>query len=250
VRHPSLHTGGEWLQVWRTVPRPRLRLVCLPHAGGTAGFYRPWIDHTPPGVELVAMQYPGRQDRLDEACIEHMDLLADRATDAVAGLLDRPLALFGHSMGAAVAYEVTVRLEERYGRSPVRLFTSGRQAPHRERIEDVTHLDDDALVNEVRGLGELDGGILDDPDVREVLLPPLRADYRLISAYRPAQPVKVAASITTYTGLSDPGCPIEGARAWSELTTGRFDLRIFPGDHFFLVPAVAQILHDLFGRVA
>jgi pyochelin biosynthetic protein PchC len=245
-----VHSAGEWLRVWRAVTHPRLRLVCLPHAGGTAGFYHGWTDHMPTDVELVAVQYPGRQDRLHEPCVEHMDALADQVTDAVAGLLDRPVALFGHSMGASVAYEVTVRLERRYNLSPVRLFPSGRQAPHRQVAEDIAHLSDDELVDSIRGLGEVDRGILDNRELREFILPPLRADYRLILGYRPTELVKVAAPITAYAGLSDPGCPIEGARAWSELTTGGFDLRIFPGDHFFPLTAAAQVLHDLIRRVA
>lgn len=244
-----VQTAGEWLRVWRTVAQPRLRLVCLPHAGGTAGVFHPWLDHVPADVELVAVQYPGRQDRLNEACIEHMDALADQVTEAVTGLLDRPVAVFGHSMGASVAYEVTVRLEGRHNVSPVRLFTSGRQAPHRQTPEDIAHLSDDDLVNTIRGLGEVDRGILDNHELREFILPPLRADYRLILGYRPAQLVKVATPITAYAGLSDPGCPIEGARAWSELTTGGFNLRIFPGDHFFPVTSAAEILHDLFRRL-
>jgi len=245
-----VHSAGEWLRVWRPVARPRLRLLCLPHAGGTASFFRHWVEHVPADVELIAVQYPGRQDRLDEACIEHMDALADQVAEAVTGLLDRPVAVFGHSMGASVAYEVTVRLEGRHNVSPVQLFTSGRQAPHRQVTEDIAHLSDDELVDTIRGLGEVDRGILDNHDLREFILPPLRADYRLILGYRPEQPLQVAAPITAYVGLSDPGCPIEGARAWSELTTGGFNLRIFPGDHFFPVTAATEILRDLFRRVA
>jgi pyochelin biosynthetic protein PchC len=222
--------------------------VCLPHAGGTASFFRSWTPQLPPGVELRAVCYPGRQDRLDEPCIERMDVLADRVTEALAPLLDRPLALFGHSMGASVAYEVAQRLEAG-GFCPTRLFVSGREAPHRTRIRDTRHRTDEELVREVRALGEVDQGVLDDPDLRELILPALRADYRLIDDYRPERPEQIKTPIMAYAGISDPGCAIDAARAWSDLTTGGFQMRIFPGDHFFLVPAEAELVSDLSQRL-
>lgn len=240
----------RWLRAYRPLTNPRLRLVCLPHAGGTANFFHPWAERVPPGVELLAVRYPGRQDRLDEPCVDRMDTLADAVTAALEPLLDRPLALFGHSMGAAVGYEVAVRLEQRHGAPPTRVFVSGREAPHLMRVPDLGRLGDDELIDEIRGLGDIDQGLLDDLDIRELILPSLRADYRLIGGYRPADPVKLSSPIVGYAGISDPGCAVESVRAWSELTTCGFDLRIFPGDHFYLVPGRVELLADLFRRLS
>lgn len=246
---PGIDSLEPWLRAYRSLPNPRLRLVCLPHAGGTASFFHSWIPWMSAAVELYAVRYPGRQDRLGEPCIERMDDLADRIASALVPLLDRPVALFGHSMGAAVAYEVGQRLEAVSGFALTHLFVSGREAPHVARVTDLGRLDDDLLIKKIRALGDVDRGLLDDLDLRELILPSLRADYRLIDGYRPEQPAKIAAPITAYAGVSDPGCRIEAARAWSELTTGGFDLRIFAGDHFYLVPAAAELIDDMLRRL-
>lgn len=249
MSNSSVDHSARWLRGYRAVTDPRVRLVCLPHAGGTANFFHPWAAQLPAWIDHRAVCYPGRQDRLGEPCVTDMDTLADEVTRALAPLLDRPLALFGHSMGAAVAYEVALRLERDHATRPVRLFVSGRPAPHLAKVTNLAEHSDDDLVREIRALGEVDQGVLDDPDLRELILPPLRADYRLIDAYRPVEPPRTATPIVSYVGISDPGCSVPAARAWSELTTGGFDFRVFPGDHFYLLPAANELINDIVGRL-
>ncbi|MEV0223790.1 alpha/beta fold hydrolase [Streptomyces sp. NPDC050704] len=240
-----------WFRRYRRTAAPRLRLVGFPHAGGTAQLFHGWPPLLPPDVELLAVRYPGRQDRLAEPCVESMDELADRIADALTDRLDLPLVFFGHSMGSSVAYEVAVRLEARHGTGPVRLLVSGRAAPHHAKRSGLHDTDDDTLIAGIRSLGDLGSEAFDIPELRELLLPPLRADYRLIETYRPAAPVPVRAPITAYVGTEDHGCVREDVLAWAELTTsGEFSLRAFDGDHFYLVPREGELLAELGRRLA
>ena len=123
----SAVNSGVWIRRYRPAPEAAVRLVCLPHAGGSASYYLPMAQALAPGADVLAAQYPGRQDRYAEPPSESVRELAERIVEAVGGD-DRPLALFGHSMGAVVAYEMALQLEAA-GRAPVRLFVSGRRAP-------------------------------------------------------------------------------------------------------------------------
>jgi len=161
----------RWLRCYAPRPSARLRLVCFPHAGGSASFYWPWVHRVPDHVELLSVQYPGRATRIDEPLLDDMHRLADAVALAVTPLLDRPLALFGHSMGALVAYEVTLRIS-----TPVLLFASARPAPVHARPGSKHLADDEALWAEVRRLGGVDELIVAQPEMRTLALPVLRND--------------------------------------------------------------------------
>jgi pyochelin biosynthetic protein PchC len=237
----------DWFRRYRRVVEPRLRLVCFPHAGGSASVYRSWPNRLPDDVELLAAQYPGRQDRLREPCVDRMDRLATLVTGALLPFLDRPLALFGHSMGASLAHEVAVRLERLHGAEIVTLFVSARLPPRHHRPRDV-HQDDETLLADVRMLDPVNSAVLDDPDMRELMLPVIRADYQVADSYRPANPL-VRAPVVAYLGDADPTVGAGQLRAWAEITHAGFALVEFPGDHFYLVPGEAELVADIAARL-
>ncbi|MFD4529076.1 thioesterase II family protein [Streptomyces sp. NPDC058470] len=248
---PAVNTVGRWLRRPRPVADPRLRLVCLPHAGGTAGSFYGWTATLPADVELTAVQYPGRQDRLCEPCLWDMGELADGVAQALLPLLDRPVALFGHSMGAALAYEVTLRLETLYRARPRQLFVSGHASPTRPRVGRDLHLRDDAaMLAGLLELGGMDEAVSADPELLALLMPSFRADLRLIETYRPCGARPVTVPVTAYTGDADPGVPVADVAAWADLAAGEFDLRAFPGGHFYLVDQETEVVSDISERLA
>jgi pyochelin biosynthetic protein PchC len=228
-------TSGPWFRVYWPRPFARTRLVIFPHGGGSASFYRPLAKLLGPDVEPVIVQYPGREDRLDEECVPDMATMADRITEVLLPLLDRQVVLFGHSMGASVAHEVSRRLLARYGRRPSMLVASGRPGPVFQ-LPGENHLDDDRLWAEVTRLKGTDTRLLVSEHVRQMVMPALRADYRLIETYRAPLGCDLDCPVAACVGDADDEVPAEESLAWRDATTGTFTSRVFRGDHFFLRP--------------
>lgn len=248
-----MSVNANWFRAYRPVSRPRLRLVCFPHAGAGPTAYRTWADLVPMDVEVLAACYPGRQDRFGEPFAPSVDALASAATAALAPLTGTPFALFGHSMGALIAYEVAVRLEQTLDSPAEHVFVSGRWTPDRVDHRNLHLADDDTLIAAVRRLGNPTGGGIDVfavKDLRELILPVLRADYRLLSTHRRPEIVPVSAPLTAYCGDRDPGCGPQDTADWARATTGGFTMKVFPGDHFYLVPGAAELVADLSGRLS
>ncbi|MEU2564426.1 alpha/beta fold hydrolase [Streptomyces longispororuber] len=245
-------TTALWLRRPQRRPGARTTLVCLPHAGGTASFFVPWAAFVPLDVELVAVQYPGRQDRLGERPFTSMSELADAVADVLrAGIpADRELVLFGHSMGGALALETALRLEADPGPAPGHLYVSGHEGPRRKRRGSVHQLPEEQLVAKVKELGGTDPRLLDDPDVREMVLPAIRADYRLIETYRPDLEARLRCPLAVFSGDQDPDVGPEDIEAWREVSTrtDAFFSRVLPGDHFYLAQHAERIVAEMFGR--
>jgi surfactin synthase thioesterase subunit len=240
-------TDGLWLRRYRPATAPTARLVCLPHAGGSAAYFLPVAAALSPGVEVVAVQYPGRQDRRNEPAIDDLAVLADRVTDVLARQPELPLSLFGHSMGASLGFEVIRRLEAK-GRRPVRLFASGRRAPSELRNETVHRLGDEAILAEVRKLNGTNSLLLNDDELMRAALPALRADYRAAELYSAPAEAAVKCAITVLTGDQDPKTTIPEAEAWARHTAGAFEMHVFPGGHFFLSDQSDAVMKVLRGH--
>jgi surfactin synthase thioesterase subunit len=242
----SLPTTAEYVEKWvrrfHPAPDAHARLVCLPHAGGSASFFFPVAKALAPAVDVLAVQYPGRQDRRHEPVVDNISDLADHILDALRDLDDRPLALFGHSMGAVLGYELALRMPAAGLPAPTRLFASGRRAPSRDRAERVHEGSDAELVSELRKLGGVEAAMLADPEVLEMILPAIRGDYRAVETYRHDPGRKLDCPVTVLTGDSDPRVSMDEARAWAEHTTGPTDLEVLPGGHFFLVDQQDRVL--------
>lgn len=195
-----------------------------------------------PSVDVVSVQYPGRQDRLADRRIEDIGEYADAIAAELKPWLDLPTAFFGHSMGATLAFEVTRRLEQDAEFSPVAVFASGRRAPSRHRDENVHLRDDDGVVREMRELNGTDTQVLADEEILRMVMPAIRSDYKAVETYRAEPGAVVRAPVTVLTGDDDPRTSREEAEAWRAHTTGAFDLHAFAGGHFFLANHQKQIV--------
>jgi pyochelin biosynthetic protein PchC len=235
----------RWLRNFHRNPQAQLRLVCFPHAGGAASFYRPWLKFLPPNVELVAVQYPGREDRVREPCVVDMSVLADLITEALEPALNRRIALFGHSMGAVVAYEVARRLEKRGHTSPVMLFVSSSPAPNCYRAELKHLLDDETLWAEIKHLGGTSELINNFDQVRVMALPVIRSDCRLSDSYKADPGAKLKCPIVAFLGDSDQEVRIDEMRGWAEVTDATFQVLVLAGNHFFLIRRREELVKEV-----
>jgi pyochelin biosynthetic protein PchC len=179
--------------------------------------------------------------------VDTMDVLADQVTAALLPFADVPMTLFGHSMGASLAYEVVRRLEQLPAVPPAALHVSSREAPHRVVPRELYLDEDAALIAELRRLGGTDTALLDDPDVQDFVLPVLRADLSIVDTYGPRPAAPVACPVHAWIGDADPSTPVGEMNAWADVAPCGFRLRVLPGGHFYLVEqhdAVLRVLSD------
>ncbi|GIF08258.1 thioesterase II family protein [Actinoplanes siamensis] len=241
---------GRWIRRYQPAATGAPRLLCLPHAGGSASFFVPTARSLAPDVEVLAAQYPGRQDRRFEPCAGSIAELVDGLVEELEPYLDQPLSIFGHSMGAVIGFELAGRLEREYDHSPEILFVSGRRAPSCLRDERVHVAGDDAIIAEVERLSGTDSRILGDEDMVRMVLPALRADYRAIERYRMSSTTAgLRCPIAVLTGDADPQVRLHEAEAWRGHTGGPFDLQLYPGGHFYLTSQAGAVLAYLRERL-
>jgi pyochelin biosynthetic protein PchC len=229
----------RWLRCFRPQARPRMRLICFPHAGGNAAFFRDWAPLLPDGVELYGVQYPGRLDRINEPLLHKMEEVAAQAAAVIAPL--GPAVLFGHSLGAWIAFEVAMRLP----RPPIAVVVSGHPAPHRRRNSQTHLADDDTLWAEMGRLGGTSADLLAHDSIRSLMLPALRADYEIAETHHAPIPAPITAPILAVIGDADPEVTAEEADDWRQHTTAGFRLLTLPGDHFYLIPHEAALVASL-----
>ncbi|MPY59660.1 thioesterase II family protein [Streptomyces spongiae] len=241
-----------WIRRFHDGPDGRGRLVCLPFAGGAASYFHPFSALLAPDVEVLAVQYPGRQDRRSEPVLTDLEAIADHVFTALRPWAGEPLAFFGHSMGAVVAYEVVRRIEREGLPAPVALFVSGRRAPSLRRADKPVHeLDDRGVVAELLALGGTAPGVLADEEMLPLILPALRGDYQAITEYRcREQGAVLDVPVTALVGDSDPRVDVDEAKAWQAHTTADFRLEVFPGGHFYLNDRVAEVAALVRDRIA
>ncbi|NYF58642.1 thioesterase domain-containing protein [Micromonospora purpureochromogenes] len=234
-------------------PQAPVQLFCLPYAGAGASAFRRWQEGIGPDVEVLAVQLPGRENRISE---DPRFTVPDVAA-AIAGRADRPYAIYGHSMGGRVGFEV-VRELCRTGRPlPLRLYVGGARAPHvtaPSLFDGLSRVDDDELLRRLGAGGGLPAELLEHPELVQLLLPLLRADFGRVDNYRyvPGEPLPVP--LVAFSGRHDRAVSREQSVAWAAHTAAGFALHEIDGGHFFLTDRLPELLAairaDLAGAVA
>lgn len=233
---------------WFVCPQPRpdaaAQLFCLPYAGAGASAFHRWHAAIGPDVEVLAVQLPGRENRIvEDPGFDVVDI-----ADAIAARADRPFALYGHSLGGRYAFEITRHLHRAGGTLPVTLYVGGCRAPHIRAsgpFDGLSTLDDDELLRRVVEGGGLSDAVLAEPELVELLLPVLRADFQKLDDYVFAAGEPVGVPIVAFAGREDRAVPLVDIEAWERHAGAGLTVHEVDGDHFFLHDETAAVTGEL-----
>ncbi|MFD1547402.1 thioesterase II family protein [Nonomuraea guangzhouensis] len=236
----------RWIRDWSKAEDPSIRLLCLPCAGGGIHVYRRWAQRLPRWVGVLALELPGHDSRLTESPVTNLDeLLEGPLIRAVEPLLDRPLALFGHSMGAMLAADLCQALQQRSDWQPALFVAAAAQVPNRERIPFDDTATDAQILSYLDAVGGTPPGIRGHDEFMRHLIDAVRADLALASR-RSAVPLpKLSCPVRVYLGESDPSMSRADALAWQDTGAHDFAVRVFPGGHLFPQTATEPLLEAL-----
>lgn len=225
---------NPWIARHRPGTGIRLRLFCLPYAGGGTVPFRDWSRDLPKGVEVVPVCLPGREARIEEPPLREARELAEAIRDGLRDYLDVPYALFGHSMGALLAFELARRLRRDPGRQPVQLVVSGHRGPHLPYpVPPIRDLGAERFVEELRRYDGTPPEALGSAELIELLLPALRADFSVCETYEYVEEEPLECPIAAYGGLRDPDVGRADLEGWGRHTTAELVVRMFQGGHFY-----------------
>jgi len=242
--------NNPWLVRHRPQPRADLSLICFPYAGGSSAIFRPWAEALGQRFDVCAVQLPGRGSRQLETPLTELSNIVEALAEALRPCWQKPFAFFGHSMGAMIAFELARRLRDEGAPRPRHLFVSGRRAPQWPSTKPPTHdLPEPEFIEHLRGLNGTPAELLANPELMQLMLPALRADFAVCQnyAYRPEPPLECPISV--FGGLGD-STDREMLEDWREQTRAAFSLHMFPGDHFFLHTSRHLLLSTIVARLS
>lgn len=226
---------SDWFISPMPNPNATLRVFCFPYAGGSAATYMSWAKSLPVNVELVAVQLPGRANRLFEPPHSNMDSLITELVDVISGLLDKPYILFGHSLGSRVAFELLDKCNRLQLPIPKHFVASGSRGPHSTaRDEPIYHLPDDELILKLNELNGTPKEILENAELMSLCLPLLRADFELSDTYCYTSDTKFDCPISVLGGDDDTDITHDDLLSWGRYFSHTVETHILAGDHFFI----------------
>lgn len=235
--------GNSWVTCPRPRPQARLHLFCLPYAGGGASIYRAWPDDLPPEVEVCPIQLPGRESRFQEPAFARLALLVPALAHALRPYVRLPYALFGHSMGALLSFELARQFHRQGEPGPAHLFVSAFRAPQFPDPEPPLHdLPENAFIAELRRLSGTPEEVMRNTELMHLMVPMLRADFAIHETYGYTEEDPLACPISAFGGQQDNEVSYEELMGWREQTAIAFTLRMLPGTHFFIHSSRALLL--------
>jgi medium-chain acyl-[acyl-carrier-protein] hydrolase len=239
-------TFNSWVTCPKPNPQAKVRLFCFPYAGGGASAFRTWANSLPNTVEVCPVELPGRGRQIKSVLFTQLKPLVSAIASILIPYLDKPFAFYGHSMGGLISFELTRLLRSEYGLTPFHLFISGRRAPQLPPTKPPIHaLSEPELLAELRRFDGTPNAVLEDPELLQLFLPILRADFAVVDTYVYNHEPPLDCPISVFGGLQDQEATHDDLQAWLEQTTASFSLQMLNGGHFFINSEQAVLLENI-----
>jgi len=238
----SINNSGKWFLNKSPATHECLRIFAFPYAGGGATVYKNWEAAFPDFVGLYPVQLPGRENRFEENLFQDIPSLISAVSDAISPVLDIPFILFGHSLGAKIAFELARELRRKWGISPCCLIVSGSRAPNIPEPKPISHLPDRTFLKELGRFSGICDAVLQNKELMEMYLPLLRADFIMEETYVFSEDLPLECPVIAFGGTEDSETKLDELAAWADHTAAWFSLEMIKGDHFFIQKKKAQLL--------
>ncbi|QNU67643.1 thioesterase [Ruminiclostridium herbifermentans] len=228
----------------------KIKLFCLPHAGGSAAIYYKWKKYIDSNIEVTPLELAGRGRRISESFYESILSAVDGMYNTIKPIIrDCDYAFYGHSMGTIIAFELCRKIMDTNERQPLHLFVSGRYPPSIKRAERyLSRLPDNMFLEEICKLGGTSDELIKNKELCDIFVPILKADYRIIEEYKYIDcDKKFNYGITVFNGKADPEVFYNEVKEWEKHTLLQCPIYEFEGDHFFIndkIPEIAEIINS------
>jgi len=239
-------TFNSWVTCPQPNPQAQIRLFCLPYAGGSAAVFRTWADKLPQTIEVCPLEIPGRGRQMKTPPFTQLAPLVSATTNALLPYLNKPFAIFGYSMGALVAFELTRLLSFEYNFTPLHLFVAARHAPQiRGSALPIYNLPETEFIHQLRRFDGISNAVLENQELMQLFLPILRADFAVLDTYSYRSHGTLDFPITVFGGLQDQTVSYANLLPWKEQTSSIFSLQMVSGNHFFIHSAQDILLKTI-----
>lgn len=234
---------SEWFQVFHPNPTAKLRLICIPYAGGNASMFNSWAKGLPSDIEVISIQLPGRGMRFSTPSYDDMNLLIDGLMKEIPDILNLPYVLFGHSLGSRIGFEIIKRLNAAELKLPLHFIASGSRGPQVEMNEKPIHsLPTEEFLKELKKMNGTSDELLHNSELMNVLMPMLRADFKISETHVSTENTCFNIPLSIFGGADDTKIDLNSLNRWKELFTSLSEITIFPGGHFFIDSHTSQVL--------
>ena len=238
---------SKWLITYMSRPQAKLQLFCFPFAGGSANIYREWPHVLPPDIELITIELPGRSTRLGAPLKTHInDIIIDLEPVMLPKLVSKPSVFFGFSMGALISYELAQRLYQNHAVELKHLFVAAHRAPHIPEKEAPTYnLPSEQFQAKIATLNGTPKEVLEHEELYALIEPILRADFQICQTYDRRYQDPLPSPLTVFGSVNDPSVTRQELYEWRHTTSNSFTLKMFPGDHFFIINYTQQLIDSI-----